>query len=175
MKTIGWLARQFGLSRSALLYYDRIGLLKPSGRTASNYRLYAPADIRRLEKICLYRQAGLDLKAIAGILKASDGSPVEILENQIKVLNQKIKSLHQQQHLIVALLKDLNHDLPVRVMDKKSWVGLLKKAGMDEKSMREWHGAFEQLSPEAHQNFLESLGIPAKEVAAIRRFSKLLP
>ena len=135
MTTIGKLARQFRLSRSTLLYYDRIGLLRPSGRTASNYRLYAPGDIRRLEKICLYRQAGLDLKAITGILEASDRSPAEILERQIEVLNQKINSLHQQQHLIVALLKDLDRDLPIKVMDKKSWVKLLRAASMDEKAM----------------------------------------
>jgi len=34
------LAGRFGLSRSTLLYYDSIGLLSPSERTASNYRLY---------------------------------------------------------------------------------------------------------------------------------------
>ena len=173
MITIGKLARKYRLSRSTLLYYDRIGLLRPSGRSPSNYRIYNQNDARRLEKICFLRQAGLDLKAIADTLKATQGAVAELLEQQVEVLSQKIQSLHRQQHLIVALLKELKPDaMPVRVMDKQSWVQLLRSAGMDEKAMGDWHHAFEQLSPEAHQQFLESLGIPAEEVRAIRIWSQ---
>ncbi len=173
MITIGKLGRRFKLSRSTLLYYDRIGLLKPSGRTPSNYRVYNQNDARRLEKICLFRQAGLDLKAIADALVASEGAVAEILEQQVDILNRKIQSLHRQQRLIVELLKELKPDaIPVRVMDKQSWVQLLRSAGMDDEAMGGWHQAFEQLSPEAHQHFLESLGIPAEEVRAIRLWSK---
>ncbi len=54
--TIGELSRKFELSRSTLRYYDRIGLLPPSGSTAANYRIYTEKDVQRLEKICLYRK-----------------------------------------------------------------------------------------------------------------------
>jgi len=173
MVTIGKLARQFDLSRSTLLYYDRIGLLKASGRTPSNYRVYTSSDVRRLEKICLYRQAGLDLKTIAATLKTSNSSLAQILEQQIDLLNQRIQSLRHQQHLIVSLLKEITgEDLPIKVMDKKGWVRLLRSAGMDDDAMGDWHQAFERLSPEAHQHFLESLGLPAVEVRAIRRWSQ---
>ena len=40
MHTAGKLARRYALSRSTLLYYHRIGLLVPSGRSAANYRVY---------------------------------------------------------------------------------------------------------------------------------------
>jgi DNA-binding transcriptional MerR regulator len=36
--------------------------------------MYTPSDVRRLEKICLFRQAGTDLKTIAATLKTSPGS-----------------------------------------------------------------------------------------------------
>jgi DNA-binding transcriptional MerR regulator len=173
MLTIGKLARKFDLSRSALLYYDRIGLLKPSGRTLSNYRVYTPSDVGRLEKICLFRQAGLDLKTIAATLSTPESSLAEILELQVDRLNQKIQDLRRQQHLIVGLLKEIKpEDQPIKVMDKQSWIRLLQSAGMDDKAMGDWHQAFEQLSPDAHQHFLESLGIPADEVRAIRRWSQ---
>jgi len=50
MKTysVSKLARAFGLSRSTLLCYDRLGLLPPSGRTGSGYRCYTDKDHRRL-------------------------------------------------------------------------------------------------------------------------------
>ncbi|MEJ2638765.1 MAG: MerR family DNA-binding transcriptional regulator [Desulfosarcinaceae bacterium] len=173
MITIGKLARQFDLSRSTLLYYDRIGLLKASGRTPSNYRIYTQADVRRLEKICLFRQTGMDLKTIAVTLRTSNSSLAQTLERQIDLLNQRIQTLRRQQHLLVRLLKEIEgEELPIKVMDKQSWVHLLRSAGMDDTAMGDWHQAFEQLSPEAHQHFLESLGIPAEEVRAIRDWSQ---
>ncbi len=39
MLTVGKLAEDFGLSRSTLLYYDRIGLLQPAARTEKGYRV----------------------------------------------------------------------------------------------------------------------------------------
>jgi len=39
-ETVGRLARRFGLSRSALLYYHRIGLLVPSMGGDGRYRRY---------------------------------------------------------------------------------------------------------------------------------------
>jgi DNA-binding transcriptional MerR regulator len=169
MFTIGKLARKFNLSRSTLLYYDRIGLLKPSGRTPANYRVYTREDVGRLEKICLFRQTGLDLKTIAATLLTPESSLADILELQVDRLNHKIQDLRRQQHLIVGLLKEIqSEDLPLKVMDKQSWVRLLQSAGMDDKAMGDWHQAFELLSPDAHQHFLESLGIPADEVRAIR-------
>ena len=77
------------------------------------------------------------------------------------------------QHLIVGLLKKIKpENQPLKVMDKQSWVCLLRSAGMDDKAMGDWHQAFEQLSPAAHRHFLESLGIPAEEVKAIRRWAQ---
>ena len=39
MQTISQAAKKFKLSRSTLLYYDRIGLLRPTERTAAGYRI----------------------------------------------------------------------------------------------------------------------------------------
>lgn len=64
MLTPGVLARRVGLSRSTLLYYDRIGLLRPSRRTLSRYRQYSEKDVQRLEQICTLRKTGLRLKDI---------------------------------------------------------------------------------------------------------------
>ena len=56
-------------------------------------------------------------------------------------------------------------------MNKKIWINILEKSGMNEEGMTEWHKAFEKNAPEAHQDFLESLGIPENEIAEIRRTS----
>lgn len=70
---IGELAAASGLSVRALRHYDQLGLLTPSERTASGYRLYRAADVRRLYRIRALRELGLGLDAIAVALQ-DDGS-----------------------------------------------------------------------------------------------------
>ena len=55
MMTIGKLSKVFGFSRSTLLYYDKIGLIRPSARSKSGYRLYNDKDVSRLEQIIILR------------------------------------------------------------------------------------------------------------------------
>jgi hypothetical protein len=58
------------------------------------------------------------------------------------------------------------------VMTKKNWVSILGATGMDEADMWRWHVEFEKAAPEAHQDFLESLGIPKREIRQIRGASR---
>ena len=71
------MAKRFGLSRSTLLYYDSIGLLSPSERSDSNYRLYSGADVERMELIDVYRRAGLPLVDISRVLSSDPGTLTE--------------------------------------------------------------------------------------------------
>jgi DNA-binding transcriptional MerR regulator len=66
--SIGKLCKASGLSRSTLLYYDSLGLLSPTQRTASNYRCYSEEDMARLEQICIYREAGVPLGQMKELL-----------------------------------------------------------------------------------------------------------
>ena len=68
--TIGELARAFGLSPDALRYYERLGLLAPSGRSPGGVRLYGEEAFRRLRFIKEAQAAGLKLEDIAWILRA---------------------------------------------------------------------------------------------------------
>ena len=48
---VGELAKRSGLTVRALHHYDSIGLLHPSGRSESGYRLYSRDDVARLHGI----------------------------------------------------------------------------------------------------------------------------
>ena len=168
---ISRLARVFGLSRSTLLYYDRIGLLRPSERSRANYRVYSQADRKRLEQICRYRRTGMSLETIADVLAAPRKKTVNALERRLEALNREIHDLRSQQQTIVELLKEQSLLAGTRVLDKQRWVAVLRGAGLDDAAMGQWHVAFERMSPEAHQDFLESLGIGAGEIAEIRSWS----
>jgi DNA-binding transcriptional MerR regulator len=92
--TVGHLAKEFGLSRSTLLYYDKIGLLSPSGRSEANYRIYIKTDLDRLEQICTFRRTGLPLAEIGRLLRrAGKRSVLPVLEKRLDALNGEIRAL----------------------------------------------------------------------------------
>lgn len=170
--SVGRLGRRFGLSRSALLYYDRIGLLSPSARSAAGYRVYEERDVRRLEAICRYREIGLSLEQIRELLERKGGRTADLLEARLSQLNQEIARLREQQRVIVRLLADRHKLRSSRAIDKDRWVAILQAAGLDEAAMHRWHLEFERMAPNAHQDFLESLGLSRTEITRIRRWSR---
>ena len=178
MYTVGRLAKRFGLCRSTLLYYNAIGLLKPSARSSANYRLYSEADARQLERIKVYREAGLPLESIGALLQDEGGAGNDaiaaLLERHLHTLSREIARLREQQRCLGALLQDEGGARTVRgsrALGKAQWVALLASSGMSDADMDVWHAAFEGRFPEAHQDFLESLGITPQEIAAIRKRS----
>lgn len=171
MFTIGRLAKKFHLSRSTLLYYDSIGLLKPSSRTEGSYRVYSESDAKRLEQICVYRQAGLRLDDIRRVIDSPENSLVSVLERRLEELNEDIGRLRGQQHFIIGLLKNNALFERIGVMSKETWVSLLKASGFSEQEMLRWHVEFERLSPEKHLRFLKFLHIPDDEIQAIRSWA----
>ena len=58
------------------------------------------------------------------------------------------------------------------MINKERWVEIMRAAGLNEKDMHNWHIQFEKMEPEAHQEFLESLGIKATEIQKIRELSR---
>src|SRR5436190_19570977 len=101
MKTysISRIARACGLSRSTLLYYDRLGLLEPSGRTGSGYRYYTETDQKRLERIGYFHQAGLKLKEIRAVLSSGGKPGTRLLEQRMRETAENIIGLKRQQRL----------------------------------------------------------------------------
>lgn len=168
-------AKHFGLSRSTLLYYDQIGLLKPSARSRAGYRLYSESDRNRLAAICSFRQAGLTIEDIRRLLTLEEDANASVLQRRMRELGDEIRSLQSQQHLLGKMLRVQSlGELPVAI-DKKVWIEMLRAAGMDEAAMRKWHVEFERRAPEAHQQFLLSLGISEDEASFIRKRSAEAP
>lgn len=170
--TISKLGRLFGLSRSALLYYDRIGLLTPSGRTQAGYRCYSEADRLRLERICGFRRAGLALEEIRIILASGKPSST-VLESRFHEIGEEIRILKMKQRLLSRMLTGIASAKCPPAVDRDLWVEMLRAAGMDDRAMARWHAEFEQRAPEAHREFLLSLGIPEEETLEIRNWSQL--
>jgi DNA-binding transcriptional MerR regulator len=87
---VGELARRTGLSVRALHHYDEIGLLSPSHRSESGYRLYTEADVMRLQQILSLRTLGFSLAAAGEFLGRPDVTPDRVLRLHIAHLQERI-------------------------------------------------------------------------------------
>ena len=172
MFTIGQVAKRYALSRSTLIYYDKIGILVPSGRSDSNYRLYSEDDLNKMDRIILFRSAGLSLDSIPSLLDKSGDDLSSSLEARLFTINSEIQKLRDQQKVILNILENEKLLKGTRLISKELWVSMLRAAGLDETGMKNWHIEFERASPEAHRDFLESLGIEKDEIASIRAWSQ---
>ena len=165
--TISRLARQFHLSRSTLLYYDRIGLLRANQHSRAGYRLYDVNAVERLRRIVELRSAGMTLATVKQVLETS--TPLaDALEQQVALLNRQLMQLRAQQRVVLTLLQSRSAARRARSMSKESWTRMFRSIGLTDEDMRQWHAHFERTMPEAHQDFLESLGLGAPEVRRIR-------
>ncbi len=172
MLSISQLARRCGLSRSTLLYYESIGLLKPAQRTASRYRAYGEKDARRLEQICVYRDAGLKLDDIRTILDRPDNDASSVLKRRLLELNSEMERLRGHQRAILRLLQVKNSVWRTQMVTKEKLVSVMKASGLTETDMQKFHAEFERSAPEEHQEFLEFLKISPEEIRSIREQSR---
>ena len=65
---IGKVSERTGIPVKTLRFYADEGLVLPTGRSRSGYRLYGDEDVTKLELVRTLRDAGLGLPAIRSVL-----------------------------------------------------------------------------------------------------------
>jgi DNA-binding transcriptional MerR regulator len=102
-------ASLLGVGASALLYYEKRGLLRPARKSANGYRLYAREDLDRLSLILKAKGLGLSLREIselvAGIeagesaktLRQGIGAKIAAIRRQIGELERRAKALEEME------------------------------------------------------------------------------
>ncbi|HYM35448.1 MAG TPA: MerR family transcriptional regulator [Steroidobacteraceae bacterium] len=124
--TVGQLAKLTGLTVRALHHYDAIGLLTPSRRSESGYRLYTQPDIVKLFRIQALQRFGLSLTEIETALAREGATLPEMIAQQLAELDDQIQQA-------AALRIRLNHLREVL-------------ARGDEPDTREWLAAVELIT-----------------------------
>ncbi|HEV2845161.1 MAG TPA: MerR family transcriptional regulator, partial [Thermoanaerobaculia bacterium] len=87
---VGELAKRTGVSVRTLHHYDSLGLLSPSHRSESGYRLYTGSDVQRLQQILSLRTLGFSLDEIKELLSRPGITPERVLQLQITSLKERI-------------------------------------------------------------------------------------
>lgn len=109
--TIQALSHLSGVTTRALRWYDKIGLLTPSGRTEGNYRLYGPAEVDRLQDILYYRALGVELAQVKRIL--DDPS-----YNRLAVLRSHLAALEAERERVQGLINSVKETILTQERDE---------------------------------------------------------
>ena len=131
---IGELATRAGLTRDALRYYERLGMIAPLRRTSGGFRVYAPEVIERLRFIKQAQLHGMTLAEIRDLLRLDAGrgnqcrQVQQLLQRKLTDLDSRVTQLQEFRRTLKGYLaqcdRTLAHapdaDCPVVVRLKKS-------------------------------------------------------
>jgi DNA-binding transcriptional MerR regulator/cyclopropane fatty-acyl-phospholipid synthase-like methyltransferase len=140
---ISELAEKVGLSRSTLLYYEKLGLLQGIRHT-NGYRLYSDKDVQQLHLLQQLQAGGLTLKECKSFLDSKVQRSV--LEKRLQRLDEDIAKKQQARALLAALL--------------------------GEGSLRLWHQQTDKLAPDAHLDWLKQQGFNEQQALHLKWLSK---
>jgi DNA-binding transcriptional MerR regulator len=136
--TVKQLASIAGVSVRTLHLYDEIGLLKPSVRTEKKYRLYGRAEAFRLQQILFYKELGMPLKDIAGILDDPGFDPVKSLEDHKKTLLQKQEQLTTLLQTIDKTIDHLKNETMLSVEELYEGMPKEQATAWREEAIKKW-------------------------------------
>ena len=110
--TIGRLAKTAKVPVSTVRYYEQRGLLRPEQRSASNYRVYGPASLKRLRFIRMAQQAGFTLEDIALLLRLRDGTTRDtckqvatLVDHRLEHITEQLRELRRVQRVLKSTLE----------------------------------------------------------------------
>lgn len=119
--TIGDVAQRAGLTVRTLHHYDQVGLLRPTARTPAGYRLYGPAEIRRLQHIASLRRLGLSLDDVARCLDLGDPPLPEVLDLHLGRLDADIREAIEMRDRLLHIRKQIDET----EIDLEAWLGVI--------------------------------------------------
>ncbi|WP_243108677.1 MerR family transcriptional regulator [Clostridium rectalis] len=105
---IGEISKIYGISRDSLMYYERLGILKPT-RDINGYRLYTMNDIWKLNLIKELRTFDFSMEKIKEYIDNRTIKATETtLTKEIYLIDKKIEELKLLKNNILKRLKNIN-------------------------------------------------------------------
>lgn len=167
VKQLGDLA---GVSGRNLRYYDQIDLLKPAWVSEAGYRMYGPAEVKRLQQILFYRELGVDLQTIKALMDAPHFDEKEALRQHRERLLEKRRQLDLLLQNVDQTLAALEGGTPME--DKDRFRGFKEKL-IRENEEKYGKEARERWGAEAvDASNAKLMNLTEEEYAEVERLSK---
>ena len=105
---VGEVARATGFSIKAIRFYESRGLLPPTSRTESGYRVYSEADLHRLEFIKQAKALGLKLGEIRELAVTARKQACSMTRPKLLgVLDEQLSRTSRQIQTLMKLRREL--------------------------------------------------------------------
>ncbi len=116
--TTGEFARICNVPKHVLFHYDEIGLFKPSIVKENQYRYYSHHQYDTFTIITILKSIGMSLNDIKIYLETRTPQLlIDLLNDQEKVLDQKMKELKRAKDFIKTIRSTTSHALQIQVND----------------------------------------------------------
>ncbi|MDO4331682.1 MAG: MerR family transcriptional regulator [Eubacteriales bacterium] len=140
--TAGEIAGLTGVSTRTIRFYDKKGLLAPSGYTESGYRLYDKEAFAVLQQILMFKYLGFSLEQIRTMLQSENQDRVKMKEH----LCRQEKLLQQKRRQLDALIETVNFAQECNEEDR--WDSMLKLLSLltEEEKMAEQYRTDDNLN-----------------------------
>jgi DNA-binding transcriptional MerR regulator len=93
--TTGAAAKKMGVTIRTLHHYDELGLVRPSKRSRGGYRLYAEADMNRLEIVLMLRKLQFSLGEIRKMFRNRKFSFARTVQVHLRVMKSRARREHE--------------------------------------------------------------------------------
>lgn len=105
--TIGALAKRTAVNIETIRYYERAGVLPLPPRSASGYRLYDQASLKRLKFVKRSRELGFTLNEVRALLALVDGGALcgevrELTLRHVAQIRVKVRDLQRMARTLQA-------------------------------------------------------------------------
>lgn len=127
--------RELGLRADTLRYYDRVGLLRPTGRSTAGYRLYDGASAERLRFIKGLQRMGLRLGDIKELLEVRDrgrcpcGHTEVLVERRLAQVQAELEQLEAVRTQLLVLKRRNTNCMDATVEDWSCAINVVEGGG----------------------------------------------
>ena len=120
--TIKEVEKKLNISRANIRFYEKEGLLDPK-RNDNEYRNYSEDDLKRLEKILLFRKCNISIENIRLIFNGTKNID-EVFKEQISVIENELKQLEGVKIMCKELAQEKSS---VDKIDTEKYINIMNK------------------------------------------------
>jgi MerR family transcriptional regulator, thiopeptide resistance regulator len=170
--TVKQLADLAGVSNRTLHYYDQIGLLTPDAHGENGYRFYGEGAVLRLQQVLFYRELGMSLEEIKGILDRPGFDVLQALQAHKAALRGRAIRLSRLIDTVDRTIRHLRGE--IEMSDKEYYEGFSEEQQKEyeaeartqwgsekvDESMQRWAG----YTPEQKKAIMASGGVITQSI-----------
>ena len=108
--TIGQVAKEAGIHKETIRYYQGLGLVPEPARPPRSVRRYGPSTVARLQFIKRAQELGFTLEEIRRLLLLEDGQNCgatrRLAEHKLALIKRRITDLNRMRRLLEGLIAE---------------------------------------------------------------------